>query len=87
MYSRVLEGQTLTLAASGWTYRSTFVLYDKETESMWFGGVDELGSAALVCVAGFYQDKQLPLHPHERRLWRSWFADHPETKLMVRRNR
>ena len=30
MYSRELDGTVLTLAASGWTYQSTFVLYDRE---------------------------------------------------------
>ena len=26
----------MTFSASGWTYRNPFVLYDYETESMWY---------------------------------------------------
>ncbi|MBD3222450.1 DUF3179 domain-containing protein, partial [bacterium] len=37
VYGRTLDGQTLTLAASGWTWQDTFVLWDHETESVWFG--------------------------------------------------
>jgi hypothetical protein len=83
VYSREIEGQILTLAASGWTYFSTFVLYDKETESLWFGGLDDLGTTVLTCIGGFYQDSTLPLHPHVRTLWHNWLEDHPDTKLMV----
>ncbi|MBW1822510.1 MAG: hypothetical protein JRI92_12285, partial [Deltaproteobacteria bacterium] len=31
MYSREIDDRLLTLAPSGWTYKNTFVLYDKET--------------------------------------------------------
>lgn len=83
MYRREIDDQVLTLGASGWTYRSTFVLFDRETESLWFGGVNDLGTAELVCVGGFYQDRTLPLHPHDRALWPTWLFDHPESCLMV----
>ncbi len=36
VYSREIDGEILTLSASGWTYGRIFVLYDYETESMWF---------------------------------------------------
>jgi len=40
MYERTVDGQVLTLVASGWTYHNgshdTFVLYDQETNSLWF---------------------------------------------------
>jgi hypothetical protein len=35
VYSREIDGKTLTLSASGWTYDRLFVLYDYETESIW----------------------------------------------------
>ena len=31
-----MDGRTLTLAPSGWTYKRTFVLYDRETGSLWY---------------------------------------------------
>ena len=36
MYSREIDGQILTLDPSGWTYHRTFVLYDYETETLWY---------------------------------------------------
>ena len=36
VYSREIDGQTLTIIPSGWTYESTFVLYDKESGSLWY---------------------------------------------------
>ena len=82
MYSRELDGVPLTLAATGWTYFSTFVLYDKETESIWFSTVGHHGQL-LTCVAGYHQDRVLEKLPHDRRLWRSWFLTYSHTKLMV----
>ncbi|MBW1841122.1 MAG: DUF3179 domain-containing protein [Deltaproteobacteria bacterium] len=35
VYSREIDGRKLTLAPSGWTYKNTFVLYDKETGTLW----------------------------------------------------
>jgi hypothetical protein len=84
VYSRELEGEALTLAASGWTYFSTFVLYDKESESIWFSDVGHNGRL-LRCVSGFHQDKVLEILPHLRMLWRSWKVSYPDTKIMVRK--
>ena len=36
MYSREIDGEILTLSAGGWTYGRTFVLFDYETESLWY---------------------------------------------------
>ena len=83
MYSRELDGQVLTLGASGWTYLETFVLYDQETNSMWWGGAGPVGSGRLVCVAGEHQDQVLPVYDNYRRdYWRNWYATWPETLFM-----
>ena len=57
MYSREIDGQVLTLSASGWTYRSTFVLFDYETESMWY---HLEGTDGLTGISGVYSDRKLP---------------------------
>ena len=36
MYSREIDGKTITIAPSGWTYERTFVLFDRETGSLWY---------------------------------------------------
>ena len=52
MYSREANGRIITFGASGWTYQNTFVLYDLETRSLWFGGPGLVGTGVLTCVAG-----------------------------------
>jgi hypothetical protein len=85
VYGRTLDGETLTLAASGWTWQNTFVLWDHETESIWFGGAGQLGWDHLVCVEGPLQDRRLSIIPHQRTFWRTWYRAEPETKIMRRR--
>jgi len=85
VYDRILDGQTLTLAATGWTWMNTFVLWDHETESLWFGGSGALGWDRLVCIGGPLQGKRLERMIHRRTIWRSWYAEHPGSKIMRRR--
>ena len=77
VYSREIEGRVLTLAPSGWTYESTFVLYDKETESLWYP--DENG---LVGIQGYYFRKHLAKLPSEDTRWKDWKKKHPNTLLL-----
>ncbi len=79
MYSRQLNGQTLTLAPSGWTYNRTFVLYDKETESLWYPFPDTGG---LTAISGPHKDLFLPLLESTPTTWDKWHAEHPESKYM-----
>ncbi|MBT8360753.1 MAG: DUF3179 domain-containing protein [Deltaproteobacteria bacterium] len=76
MYSRNLNGKILTLAASGWTYKSTFVLYDKETMSLWY---PEKGG--LRGISGKHLDQFLPMLESEYTQWRKWADDHPDSKV------
>ena len=86
MYDRSLDGQELTLGASGWTWNRTFVLWDHETGSIWFGGQGEEGWDYLICIGGPLQDSRLERHEFRRALWRSWHLEHPESKIMRRRD-
>ncbi len=80
MYSREINGEVLTLAATGWTYNNTFVLYDKETESLWYHFGDD---NQLVCVNGRYADEVLPERFSTRLRWNEWWAAHPDTKFLL----
>ena len=80
MYSRVIDGQILTLAASGWTFDFTFVLYDIGTESLWYHFEGEDG---LTCIAGNYADRKLAELPSLKTRWSAWKAAHPTTKFMT----
>ncbi len=85
MYGRELDGQILTLAATGWTWHDTFVLWDHETGSLWFGGIGDEGWPSLTCVEGPLQGAHLQRHDFRRTLWNRWVMEHPESKLMRRR--
>jgi hypothetical protein len=85
VYGRLLDGQPLTLAASGWTWQDTFVLWDHETGSVWFGGSGPAGWDHLVCIEGPLQGRRLQQLDLHRTFWRHWYASNPETKLMRRR--
>ena len=89
MYSRELDGKPLTLAPSGWTYgaragRSTFVLYDKETGSLWFPFGDGKG---LTGISGPHADRTLPELESTVTSWKNWQAEHADTKYMDYRRR
>jgi hypothetical protein len=75
-----VDGQTLTLSASGWTYFQTFVLFDYETESLWFcyGG-----DCRLTCVSGPHADRRMNTMMNVRRPWNKWREVHPDTKILT----
>jgi len=79
VYSREIDGQVLTLSASGWTYKSTFVLYDYETESIWY---HLSGTDGLTCISGKFQDRLLPEFESTRTRWSNWKALNPDTKYL-----
>jgi len=79
VYSREIDGQTLTLSASGWTYDFTFVLYDYETESLWYH-LD--GDDGLTCIGGFYADRKLPELNSVLIRWKQWHEDHLTSKVL-----
>ena len=79
MYSREIEDEVLTLSASGWTYRNTFVLYDYETESLWY---HLEGTDGLTCISGTYKDQVLPELQSTLLRWRRWKVQNPDTKFL-----
>ena len=76
MYSRQIDGRNLTLAPSGWTYNNTFVLYDKETGSLWYP--DEKG---LMGIQGHYFNRFLPEIKSEDTNLGQWVEKHPQTRV------
>lgn len=77
MYSRQLEDRTLTLVPSGWTYDSTFVLYDRETESLWYPDENSLRA-----ISGPLFGKRLPELPSKDTSWSRWSTEHAESKIL-----
>jgi len=79
VYSREIDGRVLTLSASGWTYDYTFVLYDYETESLWYHLPEENG---LTCIAGFYADRKLDELSSTTMRWDEWKKKNPDTGFL-----
>ena len=79
MYSREIDGEILTLSASGWTYRNTFVLYDYETESMWY---HLSGTDGLTCISGTYADRKLEEFQSTLTRWNYWIQENPDSKFL-----
>lgn len=79
VYSRRIDGHTLTLSASGWVYNETFILYDYETNSLWY---PLQGQAGLTCINGQYLGKTLPEIASQRMRWFDWLDNYPESKYL-----
>ena len=79
MYSREIDGEILILSASGWTYKETFVLYDYETESLWY---HLPGRDGLTCISGFYADRILDEFSSVKIRWNEWLKINRLTKVL-----
>ena len=79
MYSREIDDEVLTLSASGWTYQNTFVLYDYETESLWY---HLAGTDGLTCISGTYADRKLDEFNSTLTRWNVWRNTNPQSKFL-----
>ena len=77
MYSREIDGQVLTLVPAGWTYRNTFVLYDRETGTLWYPS-----RKGLQGIQGRYFGRELEKFPSKDTSWKKWRKRHPESKIL-----
>lgn len=77
MYSREIDGKVLTLAPSGWTYRDTFVLYDRETKTLWYPY-----KKGLMGIQGKYFKRWLPKVSSRDTTWGKWYDEHPGSKVL-----
>ena len=85
MYTRSIHDSVLTLSASGWTYDNVFVLYDYETESLWYPmSHQEASGRTLVCISGHFADQKLPSVPSSLTTWSKWKSSHPASKFLRR---
>ena len=77
VYSRKIDGRILTLAPSGWTYKRTFVLYDKESGSLWYPY-----KKGLMGIQGRYYKRWLPIVESQDTRWGQWETHHPDTEVL-----
>lgn len=79
-YRRTLAGKVLRFGVSGLIYNGQFLLYDRETESLW---AQYEGRAVSGPLAG----KQLERVVARQELMGIWFQRHPETQVLARPER
>jgi len=77
VYSRQIDGRTLTLSPSGWTYRNTFVLYDRESGTLWYPVKQELNG-----IQGKYFGRILAQMESEDTRWHDWHAKHADSQVL-----
>jgi hypothetical protein len=77
VYSREIDGQLLTLAPSGWTYKNTFVLYDKESGTLWYPY-----KKGLMGIQGRYFKRWLLKISSEDTKWKDWKKRYPDSLIL-----
>lgn len=80
MYSREHEGKEVHFGTSGFTMNNVFVLFDRETESVWYPDED----GALEAVSGQRRGDLIPavVHPEVLKLG-DWLEKHPDSKILL----
>jgi hypothetical protein len=76
VFSRRVEGLTLTFGVSGLLYRSDLLLYDRESESLW-------SQISAKAVAGARTGARLRVLRSELARWSQWRARHPDTTVLT----
>ncbi len=75
MYRRKLEDRVLSFGHAGILYENSFIMYDRETESLW---VHVTGEAAH----GPLQGKKLEFMPSTVTTWANWKKNYPFTQVL-----
>ena len=80
VYSREQDGKEIHFGTSGFTMKRVFVLFDRETDSIWYPGKD----GALEAVGGARKGDSIPVlvHPEVLRLG-DWLKKHPDSKILL----
>ena len=76
MYSRKVGDDVLSFGHQGGLYRKSFVMYDRQSESLW---VHVSGQA----IKGARKGQQLEFVPSEVLTWGDWVKRHPMTTALV----
>lgn len=79
MYARPLrEENPLTFGVSGMLWKSSLIMFDRETRSLWS---HITGNA----IAGSLRGERLRMLPAVHTTWGLWLANHPDTAVLEKR--
>ncbi|NOX60029.1 MAG: DUF3179 domain-containing protein [Planctomycetes bacterium] len=80
VYGRELDGTVTTFGTTGYTFKRTFALYDRRTQSVWYPSSD----TELEAVGGPLLGQRIPfVAKPEVTTLAKWRAKHPNTKILV----
>lgn len=80
IFRRTLEGRTLSFGVSGLLYNSNFLIYDRETESLWSQFTGQ-------AISGPLAGKTLERIRVRQETAAAWKARHPGSKILARPDR
>lgn len=81
MYGRTIDGKVTTFGTTGYTHNSVFVLYDRDSKTVWY----PLSKSSMDGVGGPHKGEQIPVlsHPPITTLG-EWRQLHPHTKVLLK---
>jgi hypothetical protein len=80
VYGREIDGRETTFGTTGYTFNSTFVLYDRETESLWY----PLTDGAMTAVSGARQTQAIPfIEKPAVMVLEEWKRRHPDSLVLL----
>jgi hypothetical protein len=78
VHTRTIDGRTLTFGHSGWLWRNAYLLYDRETDSLWH-------HATGIAMSGPMRGRRLPRIPSTAIMtFAAWCAEHPDTLVLAK---
>ncbi len=80
VYGREIDGETVTFGTTGYTFKNTFVLYDRKSNAVWYPLDDE----AFNAIGRYRHGDRIPFlaKPAVQPL-SVWLADHPGSLVLL----
>ena len=80
VYGREIDGEVTTFGTTGYTYKQTFVLYDRKTESLWY----PYRRQEMNALSGTQAGSALPfLDEPDKMTLSDWRLEHPDSLVLV----
>lgn len=80
MYSREINNQEVRFGTTGYTLNKVFILFDRETNTVWYPGKND----TLNAVGGRLKGNSIPVSAkNEMMPLGQWLEKHPDSKILL----
>lgn len=80
VYGREFDGTVTTFGTTGYTFKNTFVLYDRSTSSVWY----PLSSGRFDAIGGQLRGRTIPfLAQPEKTTLKEWLTKYPDSDVLL----